>query len=174
MQAYNANLFGLYRKGVSLVATVIVLLTTNEERNFCSLETGSENKKLQANQTETRKATKKSSPNNNSNSNLQWGVGKQTSPVRNDKKVVKSNACAETKKSSANKNSGQNAENVVDSSKLNASSKISARFNSVPANQRKLQRCTKRREGTYKTNKECVVSIEFILKIILYHLTKER
>lgn len=118
------------------------------------VEADNENKKLHGNQTETRKAAKKSTPhNNNNNSNLQWGVGKQTSPVRNDKKVIKSTTCTETKKSNANKNSGQNVENAVDNSKSNANNKISARFNSVPVNQRKLQRCTKRREGTSKIGK---------------------
>ena len=106
---------------------------------------------MHASQTEARKATKKStSHTNGNNSNLQWGVGKQTSPVRSDKKNIKSSSCAETKKSNTNKNTGQNAENSVDSSKANANNKIGARFNGVPINQRKLQRCTKRREGTSK------------------------
>lgn len=83
------------------------------------------------------------------NNNLQWGVSKQTpSPVRNEKKINKSTPNVEVKKPNTSKNVNQTTECGL--SKPAAGSKNNARFSDPPINQRKLQRITKRREGTSK------------------------
>lgn len=120
------------------------------------------NKKVNNAQPENRKTTKKS--NATSNNNLQWGVGKQTSPVRNEKKNNKPVSSAEVKKSvNANKNTNQNVDSVVDVSKSITTTKLNPRFTNAPINHRKTQRSTKRREGSSKIGELCQISFIYII-----------